>query len=285
MSEYSAVDISKFPFPETVKTLSVDEEFERLRDLFLDDFPAAAEELKLKTEPLYIQFRLMASESVRAKAKANDDARQNTLVHSWGAGTENFAFNLGVAKADGESDDNLKRRAILAQEKLTTAGPESMYVAHAIDAAPNDVKGVKPIKVNNEGLCRIYILAQSGTGVPSPELLAKIHTYVEERIPLCSSLETDPADVLDYTIAAELRFYPGTDRPEALADCEKRLSAFAKKQHALGRDITLHGIQGALADPRVQNAIIAAPLADIVCGDHQAAYCSSIALTDGGYAL
>ncbi|KPN64252.1 Phage-related baseplate assembly protein [Aliiroseovarius crassostreae] len=285
MSEYSAVDISKFHFPETVEILSIDDEFERLKSIFLEEFPEAAEELEIKTEPLYNQFRLLASESVRAKAKANDDARQNTLAHSWGTGTDNFAFNLGVVRVDGESDDNLKGRAILAQEKLSTAGPEGMYVAHAIDAAPNDVKGVKPIKVNNDGLCRIYILAQTGSGIPTGELLAQIHAYVEERIPLCSSLETVSAEVPEYTIEAELRFYPGTDRATALADCRASLETFTVKQHALGRDITLHGIQGALADPRVQNAIIAAPVADIVCSDHQAAYCSGITLTDGGYAL
>ncbi len=285
MSEFSAVDISKFPFPEMVQVLSHEEEFQKLKANLLELVPAAAEELELETEPMTIFLQRVASEIVKIKGQVNDDSRKNTLAHSYGAALENFAFNLGVLKEEAESDDSLKRRAILAQEKRTTAGHRGMYIAHALDAAPTEVKGVEAIKVNNDGLCRIYVLANEGSGIPNAELIATVHDYVLPRIPLCSSLETQSAEVLEYSIAGELKFYPGVDRAAALTDCQARAEAFAEKRRALGYDITLHGIQGAFADPRIQNAIITAPADDIVCADHQAAYCTGVVLTDGGHAL
>lgn len=215
-----------------------------------------------------------------------------------------------------ETDADFRRRIALAPEALTTAGPEGAYIYFALQA-DGDVKDVtvdsptfeladldpstqaavdaagafalKPLHTAGlsdprPGDVAITALAHSGSGEPSPALLVTILDALsdEDVRPLTDRVNLRGASVSNYAIEAELTLYHGPDAQLVVTAAHNAAQEYADKNHRLGHDITLSGLYAALHQPGVQNVNLIAPAADIVIGDTEAAFCTSITVTEVG---
>ncbi|SEG44063.1 baseplate assembly protein [Billgrantia desiderata] len=215
-----------------------------------------------------------------------------------------------------ESDNEFRRRILLSLEGLSTAGPEGAYIYHALSAdgsvldasatspKPDDIKGlVMAVLANhnasdalidamNEALNNakwpgevdLTVLSREGDGTAPVELLEAVDAAVsaEHVRPLTDYVTVQSAEILLYTIEATLYFYPGPDSQVVLAEALAMAQAYADAQHRLGLDITLSGLYAALHRPGVQRVELISPAATIEVSRQQAAFCTSITLTDGG---
>jgi len=90
------------------------------------------------------------------------------------------------------------------------------------------------------------------------------------------------ADIVEYTVVAELVILPGPD-PEVVRQASvDAITAYTEAQRKIGYDVTLSGVYAALHQPGVQRVNLTSPSANLVIGDGQASYCTSITVTTAG---
>jgi phage-related baseplate assembly protein len=181
-----------------------------------------------------------------------------------------------------ESDADLRRRAQLALEGFSTAGPEGAYVFHALSAAADvlDVSAVSP----SPGDVLVTVLSRTGSGAAPAPLLATVAAALnaDDVRPLCDNVVVQSAAIVSYAITATLYFFPGPDSAVVMAAAQAAATAYASAQHRIGRDVTLSGLFAALHQPGVQRVVLTSPAATLTIGSGQASWCTAITLTNGG---
>jgi phage-related baseplate assembly protein len=294
---YTAIDLSLLPVPDVVEALVFETILAALKADLAARAPDLAPVLALESEPVVKLLEVVAYRELLLRARVNDAARAAFLATATGADLENLAAFYGVARltltpadpgavppvpAVMESDADLRRRAQLAPEGFSTAGPSGAYVFHALSADP-DVLDASAVSLL-PGEVTVAILSRTGSGAASAPLVATVLAALsaEDVRPLCDTVGVQSAGIVTYAITAQLFFLPGPDRAVVLAAAQAAAAAYASAQHRLGRDITLSGVYAALHQPGVQRVNLISPTADIVIGATQAGWCSSITLTDGG---
>lgn len=176
-----------------------------------------------------------------------------------------------------ESDDELRRRAQLALEGFSTAGPEGAYIFHSLRvAAVKDAAVASP----EPGDVLVTILGRDGDGTPSQETLDAVLAILrDENVrPLTDNVSVQAVGIVEYEIVAEIVTLPGPDPEVVLAAARAAIEAYTADKK-IGRDITLSGIYAALHQPGVERVNLYSPLGNIIIADHQAGHCNSIDLT------
>jgi phage-related baseplate assembly protein len=170
-----------------------------------------------------------------------------------------------------QDDDTLRQRIVLAPEGFSVAGPELAYVKHAKDASGDvlDASATSPAP----GRVLVSVLSAIGDGTASADLLAAVAAIVTDRAirPLGDAVTVASAVI-------------GPDVTLVLAAARAQLDVYLATNRKLGREISTSGIIAALTVEGVHKVVLAAPAADVVCDLTQAANCTDIAITHGGYA-
>lgn len=294
---YTAIDLSQLAPPDVVEALDFETILAAMKADLTTRAPDLAAVLALESEPVVKLLQVCAYREVLLRARVNDAARASYLATATGADLDNLAAFYGVARltltpADPEAvppvaavlepDDDLRRRAQMAPEGFSTAGPVGAYVFHALSADP-DVLDASAVSLL-PGDVTVSVLSRTGTGAASPALVATVLAALsaEDVRPLCDTVGVQSAAIVSYAITAQIFCLPGPDRAVVLASAQAAATAYAAAQHRLGRDITLSGVYAALHQPGVQRVNLISPAADIVISVTQAGHCTAITLTDGG---
>lgn len=214
-----------------------------------------------------------------------------------------------------ESDTDFRRRVTLAPESYSVAGPEGAYIYHAVSASadildaaaespdPADIKALvlTVLAANNApadltaamtaaldgavwpGQVDVFILPRNGV-TASAALCQHVQDYLsaETRRPLTDYVQVKSAEIVPYRIDATIKTFAGPDSAVVMAAAQTKIAAYTADAMRLGRDITRSGIFAALHVDGVQNVLLAAPEADIVCARNQAPVCTAIALNYDG---
>ncbi|AHF89523.1 baseplate assembly protein [Opitutaceae bacterium TAV5] len=288
------IDISGLPAPAVVETLSFDAILaEMIADLRARDpaFTALVE-----SDPAYKIVEVCAYRELLIRARVNDAAKAVMLAYATGADLDNLAANYGVirkvvtpadpealppAEAVMETDADLRRRALLSLDGLSTAGPTGAYKFHALSVA-----GVRDASVSSSapGVVDVYILSTAGDGEPSTELLDAVQAALtaEDVRPLTDNVVVNPPEIIEYTVAATLTTFAGPDVAVVLAAAQAAVGKYVSENFRLGRSITLSGLYAALHQSGVQRADLVSPAANIICPAGHAARCNGISITHGG---
>lgn len=280
-----SVDLSLLPAPNVVKPLDFEAELSRIKALVLTDIPELAEVLTLESEPVTKLLQRWAMESVNMQARINDSAKACMLAYAVGEDLDQFAANNGVERLTGESDERLRRRAQLAFEGQTVAGPRGSYVFHALSADVRvlDAKPLTPVP----GTVRVVVLGAEGDGTAPADLLQAVNTTLsaDDIRPMSDTVECVSAQVLPYTVAAQLRPYPGPSMATVQQNARTSLDAYIASCRKLGYDVTHSGLYAALHVQGVQKVVLTSPAADVVVQDHQVGHCAAIELqlAEGSY--
>lgn len=299
----TAVNLSRLPFPAVVEVISFEAivaaaKAQLVAEVSAEDADAGAalaQALQLASEPLVKLIEIFAYRETMLRQRVNDAARAVTLAYAVGSDLDHLVALLGVerlvlqpASDDGlvaevlESDEALRRRALLAPEAFSVAGPEGAYVFHALEASGDvlDASATSP----GPGIVLVTVLSRLDNGVPSPELLAAVEAKVsaEDVRPLTDQVIVAAAEIIDYAITAELTTFAGPDSQVVLEEARRRVEAYRDACFRLGRDATRSGIIAALSPDGVQDVELTSPLANVVVSRLQAARCTAITLTHAG---
>ncbi|MEF8404261.1 baseplate assembly protein [Enterobacter roggenkampii] len=291
------IDLSQLPAPEVVEPL----DFEGIYQDLLATFQALMGDgwtAPLESDPVVKLLELCAYREVQLRARINDAARSVLLAYAVGADLEQLAANVNVSRllvrpGDPEAsppvdpvyenDVSLRARVQRAFEGLSVAGPRAAYVFHALSAdgrvADASAESPAPAEVV------VTVLSREGDGSAGADLLDTVNAALssEEVRPVADRLTVQGAQIVPYEVTATLWLYPGPEVEPILAAALAQLETYVGTQRRLGRDIRRSALFAALHVEGVQRVELLQPSADVVLTSSQAAHCTAIDVSAGGF--
>lgn len=292
---FTVVNLSQLPAPQVVEAL----DFETILAAMIADlqdrdptFTALVE-----SDPAYKVLEVCAYRELLMRQRVNEAAKAVMLAYATGADLDQLGANVNVERrtitpddpdavppvpAVMESDEEFRARIQLSPEAYTTAGSEGSYVFHAL-GADADVKDVQPVSPT-PGVVVVYVLSRTDDGTAPESLLNKVDATLNAETvrPMTDQVQVQSANIVPYTIEAELTMYPGPDATVVLQSAIDAVTEYAETQRRIGYDVTLSGLYHALHQPGVQNVNLISPASTLVIGDGQASYCTNINVTAAG---
>lgn len=289
----TTVDLSRIPAPELVETLAHD----AIVAAMTADLAAAGFDALLPSDPAIRLLHLAAHREELIRQAFNDRARQLFVAFATGAALDHLGALLGVARlvltpADPdagtpavlETDDAFRQRIVLGPEGYSVAGPTLAYVAHARAADPDvlDASATSPAP----GEVLVSLLSRTGNGAASPALVTAVTAVLTDPAirPMGDAVTVASATIVPFAVEASILTFAGPDITVILDAANARLAAYLAESRLVGRDVTRFGITTALGVAGVQNVVLTSPAADVVCDPTEAAHCTAVTVTHGGYA-
>lgn len=290
----TAIDLSRLPPPNVVEPLSFEEIYERRRADFLARYPDFT--AYVESDPAIKLLETGAYAELVLRQRINDAARSMLVAYALGGDLDNLAAVFGVERqvitpanpptvpaAVLESDEDLRRRVLLAPDSYSVAGPASAYVFHALSADGDvlDASAVSP----RPGEVTVSILSRTGDGTASPELLEAVSDLLEgdEVRPLTDRVTVQSAELIAFDVVAQLVLYPGPDAQLILDTATTALQQLLDNNRRLGRNIARSAITAALHAGGVQNVNLIEPVADVFIEQTQVASVGTIEVTIAGF--
>ena len=292
---FAGVDLSRLPAPSVVEVPDYETLYAEAVAQFQALFPSF--DATVESDPAVKLIQLFAYRELVVRQRVNDAARAVMVAYAVGTDLDALAALFGVERfiitpADPEnnipavleSDDDLRRRMVLAPEGFSVAGPEGAYIYHALSASSDvlDASATSP----SPGEVVVSVLSRTGDGTaPAGTLAAVTAKLTDQGIrPLTDHVTVQSAAIVNFAIVATLYFFSGPDRSVVLATARAQLDDYLATSRKLGRDITRAGIIAALHPEGVQNVVLTSPAADVVLTRQQAQHCTGITITDAGVA-
>ncbi|EMM3171508.1 baseplate assembly protein [Serratia marcescens] len=293
------IDLSQLPSPQIIEPLDFETILVDVKAVMIAAFPAdqqasVAAALSLESEPLNVIAQAMAYRELLLRRRINEGAAACMLSHAEGTDLDNLAANLDTERltitpetdtsdAVMESDEALRLRAQSAFEGMSVAGPSAAYeyFARSANGKVADARATSPAPAE----VVIAILSTDGDGTASPELLAAVTAAVndEEVRPLGDRVTVRSADIVDYSIDAELFLYPGPESEPIINAAMASLRSFlADNDKKIGRDVARSAISASLHVQGVQRVVLRSPATDLQISDTQAARNVGYAVENGG---
>lgn len=181
---------------------------------------------------------------------------------------------------DTESDEDYRKRILLAPEAFTTCGSIAAYEYHtrSVSQYISDVNVFSP----TAGTVQVTVLTKQG--LPSDLLRNKIKDYIsgEKRRPLGDTVVVSSPERVAYSIVAHLDLLDNVAENEVKAAAETALRAFiSSRTQKLGLDIVPLDIQTALKVTGVYNVTLTQPHLTKLTAQ-QWAECESITINING---
>lgn len=326
---WDVIDLSQLPAPDIVEEL----DFETILKKWVAKFTELAPELAaslLESDPAMRNMQTGSYRDLLLRQRINEACKAVMLAYATGTTLEHVAATRGVKKLmldagdpdalppiepTYEDDESLRRRAQMAPEGYSTAGPDGAYIFHALNAhgdvrdasvdAPRfdlaDVsesvmallppKAIVLIPTYDAGLEKpkpgdvvVHILSHKNDGIPSKEVLDAVDENLndEEIVPLTDNPKSRAAKVHEYEIIADIIFFPGPSSKTALDAVEASAKAYTEEMYKLEYDIMLPVLSASMVKPGVQNVILHSPPENIICKKGEAARCTGITIRNGG---
>lgn len=290
----TAIDLSRLPPPDVVEALDFEAILARRRADFLARYPEFT--AFVESDPAIKLLETGAYAELVLRQRINDAARSLLVAYARGGNLDHLAALFGVlrqeitpadpvtgAAAVMESDEDLRRRVLLAPDSYSVAGPASAYVFHALSADPDvlDASAVSP----RPGEVTVAVLSRTGDGTASPELVATVRDLLagDEVRPLTDRVRVQSASLLPFDIEAQLTLYPGPDAQLILDTASAALDQLLAANRRLGRNISRSAIIAALHVGGVQNVNLVEPVADVFIEQTEVASVGTIDVAIAGF--
>lgn len=293
---FTGVDLSRLPAPNVIEVPDYETIREDALARFAELFPAF--NAAVESDPIVKLIELFAWRELVLRQRVNDAARAVMVAYALGADLDALGALFEVERyvvtptdpdagtpAILESDDDFRRRIVLAPEGYSVAGPAGAYLFHALSAssAVADASATSP----TPGDVVVTVLARTGNGVPDSALLDTVEAALSADTvrPLTDLVTVQAPTIINFAVEATLTYRTGPAKEVALAAAQADLASYLAASRRLGRAVTRAGIIAALMPEGVQNVVLTLPASDIVPELDEAGHCTGITLHDGGYAL
>nr|WP_220805892.1 baseplate J/gp47 family protein [Achromobacter sp. UMC71] len=291
------------PPPDVVEPLNYERVLEtrkaRLISLFAtEDRDAVAKALALESEPMTILLQENAEREITFRQRVNEGARAVLLAFARGADLEHVAAEYGVYRliirpadplavppvaAVVEDDEDLRFRAQLAWEGLSTAGPRGAYQFHARSAHGQvaDVSAISPQPCD----IVVSVLSREGHGQASAEILSAVTAALndEDVRPMGDRLAVQSSKIVTYSVRAVLHLKgDGPGGAVALETSMKGGNAYVHRSRRQGKSVWRSAIIHALHVEGVDHLDLLEPADDILLDATQAATCLDLTVSIAG---
>lgn len=170
------------------------------------------------------------------------------------------ASNIDVSDngIDTESDDDYRKRILLAPEAFTTCGSVAAYQYHtrSVSQFIADVD----ISTPEGGTVKVTVLTKQG--LPNNILLNKVKSYIsgEKRRPLCDTVVVASPERVAYQVVAELTLLETSGENDVRKKAETALRNYiSSRTQKLGQDIVPLDLQTVLKVTGVYNVELTSP--------------------------
>ena len=184
--------------------------------------------------------------------------------------------------SDAETDEQLRARIKLAPLQYSTAGSRQSYLFHAKSTNPliTDISVTSPIP----GTVLIVPLTEA-EDTPQQVIDDIYNVCSAENVrPLTDTVIVSAALRVDYAISEDLTLYENTDATAVTDEVTAALMEYAgQKRKLLGRDIIKSHIAQVCRISQVYDVAVNTPVANIVIGDDEFAYCNGITVNIIGF--
>lgn len=291
----SMSDLSALPAPDLIESLDYETVLAEMLDRYQSqnsDFDAL-----LESDPIYKAFEVAAYFRVLDRQRVNEAAKAVMLALASGSDLDQIGARYDVERqvvteADDttippsaavyESDDDFRRRILLAFEGLSVAGPEQAYISNALsaDATLADATAIMP----SPGQVQVTLLSLNGDGTADADQIANVQSALsaEDVRPLTDEVLVQSAEIINYSIEGTLYMEDGPEQEPILSAANDALASYVESQQRLGRNIRRSAIIAALSVSGVQYVDLTAPTDDLVLTQEQASYCTAKTITNGG---
>lgn len=290
----TAIDLSRLPPPDVIEALDFEAILARRKADFLARYPEFS--AFVESDPAIKLLETGAYAELVLRQRINDAARSVLIAYALGGNLDHLAALFGVTRrvitpanppavpaAIMESDEDLRRRVLLAPDSYSVAGPASAYVYHALSADGDvlDASAISP----RPGEVTVSVLSRIGDGTASPELLAIVRDLLagDEVRPLTDRVTVQSAVIVPFDVVAQLILYPGPDAELILATAIAALEQLLASNRRLGRNVARSAIIAALHVGGVQRVNLLDPVGDIVVEPTQVALPGDRQVTIAGF--
>lgn len=222
-----------------------------------------------------------------ALTSINDAVKAGLVAFATGADLEHLAAFYGISRrvitpATGsatavmESDDELRRRTLLAPEAFATAGTHGGYVFHALTSDTRVVNA--DVWSPAPGEVTVALQARTGLAEADAQIVEAVraHLHRSDIKPLTDVVSVRSVTTHDYAIDVTVYCKPGPDPVAVKALVEDSLARRAIALRLPREAVPLSAIIAAASVGPVDRVVVAEPLADVVMGNGQLAVCTGI---------
>lgn len=277
----STFDFSTLPPPEVIKTFYYETILaERMTDLRQRLLAAGIDYDvgDLETDILKVVHLGDSMREVTLRSAINDAAMANLLAFALGGDLEHLAFFYDVERLEGETDDALRDRTVLAIKARSPGGSEWWYAA-AAKRADVRIRSVKPYREKFWPIIHIAVLSNENGGIPDQKMLDAVTAEVmSDRVRLLNdTLIIEPAVATGTDIEADIWLLP--DAAFGLMDVLPEILRQAwKSEAAIGFDLEPSWIEARLHVSGVKRVQVRSPLEPVIASE-------GVALTPGSIKL
>lgn len=291
---FQPIDLSLLPPPGVVETLDYEVILNERRAFLIGLWPAdqqaeIAARLLLDSDPLHKLLQENVYREIIWRQRVNEAAEATLLAYSRetdldnvAAGTNTKRLVISPATQDApavmEEDEDLRLRAQMAWEGLSTAGPTNAYIFHALSADGRvvDAECVSP----SPAVVDVIIQNRAGTGTADAGLITTVQRYLndDDRRPVADRLTVLSAEVIEYSITAQLHLSSvGAEQEPILQTARAALERFVHQKRRLAVEISTSAIYAALHVEGVAKVVLVG-WTDIAPSKYQSTYCTGITL-------
>ncbi|MBB5703606.1 phage-related baseplate assembly protein [Ochrobactrum daejeonense] len=277
----SAFDFSTLPPPEVIRTFYFETILdERMTDLRqrLSDAGIDYDVGHLETDILKVVHLADSMREVSLRAAINDAAKANLLAYALRGDLDHLAFFYDVERLEGETDDALRDRTVLAIKARSPGGSEWWYAAAAKRA---DVR-IRSVKVYREEfwpIIHIAVLSSENGGIPDQPMLDAVTAEImSDRVRLLNdTIVIEPAVASGTDIEADIWLLP--DAAFGLMDVLPEILRQAwQSESSIGFDLEPSWIEARLHVSGVKRVVVRSPSAPVIAS-------AGVALTPGSIKL
>ncbi|BBF92356.1 baseplate assembly protein [Blastochloris tepida] len=286
MIQPTTIDLSQLPAPQLIEALDA----ESYVAAAIADFRAAwpAYDALLLSDPFQKFIRVLAYREVLLRNRVNAAARSVMLAFAAGSDLDHLAAIFGVGRmvltpataiepAAMESDERFRRRIQLAPDAYSTAGARGAYIYHALTRSPDvaDAWAWSP----RDGHVHVAVAGAAGTPVADAVIADLIALFDRDDVrPLTDVVTVRRAEPVTVDVAGTLIVPRGPDPTLIRTAAEAAVRAYGAERCRIGQIFYALGAAAAAKVGGVDNVVLSAPAADIVCADHQIPVLGTVSL-------
>jgi phage-related baseplate assembly protein len=270
------MNLNELQAPQIIEELSVEEILLRMKEeLVAIDSEYTA---YLGSDPLMKLMEVAAYRELLLRQRINQAAKANLLAFATGSDLENLSSFYGIARKEGETDEELRARTHAKIVGWSSAGSREAYKFHALNSDPR----VKEANADSPepGLVRISVLSKENGGVVSQDLLEKVTSYMqrEDVRMLTDTVEVVPCGLTEVNVKAKIILMSSTP-PEILGTIKSAFVSHFNKIAGLGVSISRAWIISNLFTDGVKDVELQSPVNDILVTEIDCAKLGTVELT------
>jgi len=280
-----SLDLSRLPLPQAVRTLDYEALLARRRVRLKAAFDLASipyDAERLDSDPAMQLQQVDAYRELLAYAQINSAVRATMAAFAKGADLEHIAIRYGIVRMEGEDDDRLRWRVMLAPETWGV-GKLAGYLQGALTA--NALVRDAGVWVDRsdpaQPIVRIAPMVDAGDGSPPDDVLDAVRIFLNQDNVKGAThvLAIQRPIIKPYALSAVVVHPRGPDPAVLRQISSAGLTRLAADRHHPGRSILLPAVTAAALPAAAETVRILEPTAPIIAGPGDLTHCLGVTVT------